>query len=352
MMDSLDYTLFPNFHPWGAFNRIVYRFRPNGDDHRTLDHGGASSSRPSRASGRRRRRSTGSAPTSRGPTLPSSGVLAKVFEQDTFNMAKRAARPGEHPQARDHAGQLPGEQGPLAPPAARRVDATTERGEPGKGSVIDVRASSIRSARRSTSRTARATSLVTTKDGRVGRYRRDGSWLDGAALRRRSPALWLGRRPQGPAPPAERAQGQLSCPVEMHSRQRRTMTVRPFRFGAKAVKATSAKEWTDLARQAEDLGYASFHDGRPLRQPAGAGPGADGRGGATRDPGRPPRGGRGLPQPGAVRQGVRHHRPAERGPVHAGHRRRLVGQGLRRRRHPPGRCRAPASSGSARPSRS
>lgn len=35
LMDALDYTLFPNFHPWGAFNRIVYRFRPNGDDHRT-----------------------------------------------------------------------------------------------------------------------------------------------------------------------------------------------------------------------------------------------------------------------------------------------------------------------------
>ena len=35
LADSLDYSLFPNFHPWGAFNRIVYRFRPNGDDHRT-----------------------------------------------------------------------------------------------------------------------------------------------------------------------------------------------------------------------------------------------------------------------------------------------------------------------------
>ena len=34
-VDNLDYTLFPNFHPWGAFNRIVYRFRPNGDDHRS-----------------------------------------------------------------------------------------------------------------------------------------------------------------------------------------------------------------------------------------------------------------------------------------------------------------------------
>ncbi len=35
MVDSIDYTVFPNFHPWGAFNRIVYRFRPNGDDHRS-----------------------------------------------------------------------------------------------------------------------------------------------------------------------------------------------------------------------------------------------------------------------------------------------------------------------------
>jgi probable F420-dependent oxidoreductase len=34
---------------------------------------------------------------------------------------------------------------------------------------------------------------------------------------------------------------------------------RPFRFGAKAVKAASAKEWTDLVRQVEDLGYESFH---------------------------------------------------------------------------------------------
>ena len=34
---------------------------------------------------------------------------------------------------------------------------------------------------------------------------------------------------------------------------------RPFRFGAKAVKAGSAKEWTDIVRQVEDLGYESFH---------------------------------------------------------------------------------------------
>lgn len=33
LVDAIDYTVFPNFHPWAAFQRIVYRFRPNGDQH-------------------------------------------------------------------------------------------------------------------------------------------------------------------------------------------------------------------------------------------------------------------------------------------------------------------------------
>ena len=33
LVDHWNYAVFPNFHPWGAFNRIVYRFRPNGDRH-------------------------------------------------------------------------------------------------------------------------------------------------------------------------------------------------------------------------------------------------------------------------------------------------------------------------------
>jgi phenylpropionate dioxygenase-like ring-hydroxylating dioxygenase large terminal subunit len=32
LADSFYYTVFPNFHPWGAYNRIVYRFRPAGND--------------------------------------------------------------------------------------------------------------------------------------------------------------------------------------------------------------------------------------------------------------------------------------------------------------------------------
>jgi phenylpropionate dioxygenase-like ring-hydroxylating dioxygenase large terminal subunit len=32
LADSFYYTVFPNFHPWGAYNKIVYRFRPWGND--------------------------------------------------------------------------------------------------------------------------------------------------------------------------------------------------------------------------------------------------------------------------------------------------------------------------------
>ena len=85
MMDSLDYTLFPNFHPWGAFNRIVYRFRPNGDDHRSSImevlflspfEGERPPPAPVHVLG----------PDDPWVDAPELGMLAKVFEQDTFNM--------------------------------------------------------------------------------------------------------------------------------------------------------------------------------------------------------------------------------------------------------------------------
>ena len=39
MNDSFYYSLFPNFHPWAAYNRIVYRFRPlrNDPHHSTME---------------------------------------------------------------------------------------------------------------------------------------------------------------------------------------------------------------------------------------------------------------------------------------------------------------------------
>lgn len=34
-IDTFFYTVYPNFHPWGSYNRTCYRFRPNGDDPET-----------------------------------------------------------------------------------------------------------------------------------------------------------------------------------------------------------------------------------------------------------------------------------------------------------------------------
>jgi nitrite reductase/ring-hydroxylating ferredoxin subunit len=87
MMDSLDYTLFPNFHPWGAFNRIVYRFRPNGDDHRSclMECFFLSPFDGERPPPAKEHRLDVDEPWTNAPEL---GMLAKVFDQDTFNMAK------------------------------------------------------------------------------------------------------------------------------------------------------------------------------------------------------------------------------------------------------------------------
>ena len=87
MMDSIDYTVFPNFHPWGAFNRIVYRFRPNGDDHRSsimecifLAPFSGERPRPAPIHWLEEYESFADA--------PELGMLAKVFDQDLFNMPK------------------------------------------------------------------------------------------------------------------------------------------------------------------------------------------------------------------------------------------------------------------------
>jgi nitrite reductase/ring-hydroxylating ferredoxin subunit len=84
-IDNIDYSVFPNFHPWGAYNRIVYRFRPNGDDHRSAlmevfllaPYKGE---RPLPA------KTTFLGPDDSWTLAPELGLLAKVFEQDSFNM--------------------------------------------------------------------------------------------------------------------------------------------------------------------------------------------------------------------------------------------------------------------------
>ncbi len=84
-IDNIDYTLFPNMHPWGAYNRIVYRFRPNGDDHRSAIMeifllAPFSGERPPAAA------TTYLEFDDDWTDAPELGMLAKVFQQDSFNM--------------------------------------------------------------------------------------------------------------------------------------------------------------------------------------------------------------------------------------------------------------------------
>ena len=120
LMDNIDYTLFPNMHPWGALqpHRVplpAQRRRPP-----QRDHGRVSCSRRSRASGRRRAATTISAPTTSGPTPPSSACSAKVFEQDSSTCRRCSTAWRATRQARHHAGQLPGVEDALAARSARR----------------------------------------------------------------------------------------------------------------------------------------------------------------------------------------------------------------------------------------
>lgn len=83
--DSIYYTLFPNFHPWGGYNRIVYRFRPWQDRHdRSLMEcyylSPFAGERPPPAE---LHLLDEDQPWTDAPEL---GVLAKVFTQDTFNL--------------------------------------------------------------------------------------------------------------------------------------------------------------------------------------------------------------------------------------------------------------------------
>ena len=84
-IDNIDYTLFPNMHPWGAYNRIVYRFRPNGDNHREalMDVyllAPFAGERPRAAA------TTYLGADDEWTDAPELGMLAKVFTQDSYNM--------------------------------------------------------------------------------------------------------------------------------------------------------------------------------------------------------------------------------------------------------------------------
>jgi len=86
MCDSMPYTLFPNFHPWGSYNRTCYRFRPYGNNPNmsifecmilspyegdTPPHGAPLKMVEMDTS---------------WTTVPDLGLLARVFDQDDANL--------------------------------------------------------------------------------------------------------------------------------------------------------------------------------------------------------------------------------------------------------------------------
>ena len=85
--DSIYYTLFPNFHPWGGYSRIVYRFRPyqNRFDKSVMECYYLSPFAGQRPTPAKMHWLEEDQPWTDAPEL---GVLAKVFTQDTFNLPK------------------------------------------------------------------------------------------------------------------------------------------------------------------------------------------------------------------------------------------------------------------------
>ena len=87
LLDSIYFTVFPNFHPWGSFNPIVYRFRPYGDDPDMCIHecmylapAPKGEKRPPAAP------IHWLGPDDDWCEAPELGMLAKVFNQDVVNM--------------------------------------------------------------------------------------------------------------------------------------------------------------------------------------------------------------------------------------------------------------------------
>lgn len=85
--DSFYYSLFPNFHPWAAFNRIVYRFRPLGNDPNKsimeciyLEDFRGKRPKPAEI--------TWLAEDDDWTKASELGFLARVFNQDTYNLPK------------------------------------------------------------------------------------------------------------------------------------------------------------------------------------------------------------------------------------------------------------------------
>jgi phenylpropionate dioxygenase-like ring-hydroxylating dioxygenase large terminal subunit len=87
LVDAMVYAVFPNFHPWAAYQRLVYRFRPDGDDHGTslmevflLSPFVGERPPPARCVELDFDESWGNAPV--------LGITARILDQDAFNLPR------------------------------------------------------------------------------------------------------------------------------------------------------------------------------------------------------------------------------------------------------------------------
>jgi len=89
-LDAIEYFVFPNFVPWAGFTTpLVYRFRPDGDDHRRsvmdvmlLEPLPAGGTRPAACATRHL------AEGERWADAPELGYLGRILDQDTATLAR------------------------------------------------------------------------------------------------------------------------------------------------------------------------------------------------------------------------------------------------------------------------
>jgi phenylpropionate dioxygenase-like ring-hydroxylating dioxygenase large terminal subunit len=88
LVDSFYYTVFPNFHPWGAYNRITYRFRPYGTevDQSIMECMYLAPFKEGERPPAAKMHLLGA--DDDWTEAPELGFLARVFNQDTFNLPK------------------------------------------------------------------------------------------------------------------------------------------------------------------------------------------------------------------------------------------------------------------------
>ncbi len=87
LVDAMYYSVFPNWSPWGVFNALMYRFRPNGNDPDSCIFEvmmfvpwGDQDARPAPA------KVTRLGPDDDWTLAPELGPTAKIFQQDSVNL--------------------------------------------------------------------------------------------------------------------------------------------------------------------------------------------------------------------------------------------------------------------------